>query len=269
MGNYKLLCLDLDGTLLTSKRRMSRRTKDAIAEAERRGAAVVVTTGRPLFDAEIRARELHDWGYIIASNGAAIAKIHDGETLLSRPFTESEVDCLSELIRAAKLEATWFTAQAVYTRGAKVSRLYRMIERADGKLLKGKVLPDTALDHATVHKCNLFFLDGNDERLVFEKLRADGRFELVFTGHRCAEITVKGVTKASGISLLAETTGFAPEEIIAVGDSENDLHMIEYAGLGVAMGNAIPALKNAADWITGSNDEDGIADVIERFILNA
>lgn len=268
MSKYKLMCLDLDGTLLTGKRRISPRTKDAIAKAERHGVSAVVTTGRPLFDAAARAREIQDHGYVIASNGAAIGKLDAGEPAFSTPFSESETKYLMELSRAQDLNATWFTAKAIYTRGAKTRRLYRIIEMTEGKSLRGRVFPEEEMNCADVHKCNFFFLERNEERRIFEQLRNDGRFELVFTGHRRAEITARGVTKASGIKALAQMAGILPDQIIAIGDSENDIEMIKYAGLGIAMSNAIPALKNESKWITGSNNEDGIVDVIERFILN-
>ena len=78
----------------------------------------------------------------------------------------------------------------------------------------------------------------------------------------------KGVTKAYGISLLAKDLGLEPAEIMAIGDEENDLPMIEYAGLGVAMENAVPAVKESADYITSNNVENGVAKVIQKFVLD-
>lgn len=81
------------------------------------------------------------------------------------------------------------------------------------------------------------------------------------------EFMPKGVTKAYGISLLAKDLGLKQEEIMAIGDEENDLPMIQYAGLGVAMENAVPFVKEAADFVTASNEENGVAKVIQKFVL--
>jgi hypothetical protein len=254
--------------LFTSRRKISQPTAEAIAEAERRGVSVVITTGRPLFDAKIRGRLLHDAGQVIASNGASVGNIEDGAALYTKPFSEDELSFLQELVRRNKISATWFSSYAVFTQGFRVSQLYRVIKRSEKNVMSGQTFSVKEMKNEDIQKCNLFFLDTNTERIVFSEINKDGKFELLFTSHRCAEITVKGVSKASGIAFLAGTMNIRQDEIIAVGDSENDFTMIRYAGLGVAMGNAIPALKNEADFVTTSNNHDGIALVIKQFILN-
>ena len=93
------------------------------------------------------------------------------------------------------------------------------------------------------------------------------RFEIIKTRNNLLEFMPKGITKAYGISLLAKDLGIRAEEIMTLGDEENDLPMIEYAGLGVAMANAIPLVKEAADVVTDTNDQDGVAKAVEKYIL--
>ncbi|HAX1100225.1 TPA: HAD-IIB family hydrolase, partial [Enterococcus faecium] len=92
-------------------------------------------------------------------------------------------------------------------------------------------------------------------------------YEIIKTRSMLLEFMPKGVTKAYGISLLAKDLGLKQEEIMAIGDEENDLPMIQYAGLGVAMENAVPFVKEAADFVTASNEENGVAKVIQKFVL--
>ena len=94
------------------------------------------------------------------------------------------------------------------------------------------------------------------------------RYEIIKTRSMLLEFMPKGVTKAYGISLLAKDLGLEPAEIMAIGDEENDLPMIEYAGMGVAMANAVPFVKEAANYVTSSNLEHGVAKVIEKFVLD-
>jgi Cof subfamily protein (haloacid dehalogenase superfamily) len=268
--NYRLLSLDLDGTLFDSGKKVRPRTREAILEAARTGVLTVVNSGRALFEVIELGNGLHTSGYAIASNGAVVRNLATGKDLVSRPFGRNQLALIRELIEANGLSATFFSSDMIFTRGKKLPPVYRGFfpGKKTGRM-KDRVARDAQIDGDEIQKCNLFSLSPEQKKTVFSSLREAGEYELVFTGKSCAEITPRGVTKATGLQALANETGIAANEIIAIGDSENDVDMIRFAGLGIAMGNSSAALLNSAAHVTGSNDADGIADAIQRFLVTA
>lgn len=104
-------------------------------------------------------------------------------------------------------------------------------------------------------------------RRFWQFLQQSEKYEVIKTRNNLLEFMPKGITKAYGIELLARDLGITIDEVMAIGDEENDLPMIRYAGLGVAMANAVPLIKEAADVVTDSNEADGVATVIEKYVL--
>lgn len=117
-------------------------------------------------------------------------------------------------------------------------------------------------------KCELIFKDAALIDDLRNELKTIDRLEIVDSSKYNIEITRKGVSKGKAVEMLASLYNVKREEVLTIGDSENDLSMIEYAGLGVAMGNASDVIKAKADYITDTNDNDGVAEVISKFILN-
>lgn len=267
---YKLIALDMDGTLLNSDKFISERNKQAIKEARKRGVYVVLASGRPIDGLLSFLEELDlvsDNDYVLSYNGCLVQKVKSRDVISDVTIKGSDYDYLYKLSKEVGVNIHAFSK----TRGLitpKISK-YTQVE-AD---LNGIIAKE--VDHENLDKdediVKVMMID-EPERLDagMKKLPKDA-FEKYSTAKSTPfflEFFNKNANKAVGVELLAKHLGIKRDEIITMGDAMNDLPMIEYAGLGVAMGNACEEIKNASKYITDSNDNDGVAKVIEKFILN-
>lgn len=276
---YGLLCLDLDGTLLTSKKQVSRNTAEAIRQAQKRGVHVAISTGRIYENARHYALEAGFDASVIASDGAVIRLAGEDGFLSLQAMGKETIARLIEICRENGVYVNFNTADGLYCRSlfyyimlkhvlktftragagrldvryyGSDSRYRRALDALGGKIVRAEViLPDAK----------------KVERLRGELRKFDG-IELVSSFGRNIEITRRGVSKGRAVEALARHLGLGREQVIAIGDGGNDLSMVEYAGLGVAMENASEALRQKADYVTASNNEEGVAKVIERYILS-
>ena len=267
--NRKLLVLDLDGTLTNSKKEVTQYTKDTIRKMQNQGHIVAIATGRPTPGAWPVADELNlreTGGYILSYNGGKITDCKTEEVIFEQTLSPK---ITKELFRLAdELELCLLTYDKTGILVNKIHNEYIDIEARINKL-PVKHIEDMAnyIDFPVV-KC-LGTIDHElapDVMKKYEEKFGDvlsvGRSEPYFI-----ELMPKGIDKAASIERLCQKIGITRENVIACGDGFNDISMIEYAGLGVAMSNAQEVVKKAADYITASNDEDGVAKVIEKFIL--
>lgn len=277
---YKMLVSDMDFTLLNKEKKVSERNREAIVKAIEKGVHMVVATGRIYTSARVYARLLGLSTPIIASNGAIIR-----EAVFNNPMdTERTIyketlkpETVREMIRLSRkygLLCHFFTEDTIYAEKlVNISLRYTEWNKYLGEedQVKIKIVDDVEniIEQDKVKILKSVVVDEDNEKI--QKLR-DG---IIKTGIVSAsqsmsnnlEVMNKGVTKGNAVKILAQMYGIEREEIIAIGDNENDMSMIEYAGMGVAMGNAEESLKNVANHITGDYLEDGVAEVIERFIL--
>lgn len=239
----KLVALDLDGTLVeSSTNSISKENIESIRAAQERGVEVIVATGRSrMTSAEITAELGVD--YTINANGGEIWSTK-GE-LLHRSLLDR--DTVKEIIEIQ-------SEYSVYSWFVTADDIYR------------NELPDNYLDNDWLK----IGFNVEDDQVRNEMIRKFSRLksvELTNSSLTNMELNPKGVHKASAIEFLTKKLGFSMEQVMAIGDSINDLKMIQQAGVGVAMGNAQTPIKVAADWETKTYDEHGVAVAIEKFVL--
>ncbi|GIP31213.1 HAD family hydrolase [Paenibacillus sp. J2TS4] len=244
MSRYKLIALDMDGTLLDQQQSVSQENRRWIANAREAGVMVMLATGRNLPSVMPYVQQLELDGPLVTVNGSDVW-LRPGE-LLQRTLLRHEA--VTELVRLARHCGVKFWGHAV----------------------EGTFRKDRWPDHEepfqwfsfAVHSENKEHLDwirGESSRI--------GAFE-ISNSHPCnLEFNPPGIHKASGVGQVCEMLGIGMDEVIAAGDSNNDLALIRAAGLGIAMGNAQEEVKRAADTVAPANTEDGVAALIQRYVF--
>lgn len=266
---YKLIALDMDGTLLNSQKKVSERNKQAIKAAEKKGVKVVLASGRPAEGLRYYLEELEllkEDDYVLSFNGGLAQKAKSGEAISRTVLKGRDLKYIYKIAQDLNINIHAFSEKSGLIT-PKISK-YTEVEAEINKINTTIVDFQTIEDDENITKVMMIdpeeILDKAIEKLpkeVYEKytvLRSTPYF---------LEFMNKEVDKGKGLKKLAETLGIKREEVIAMGDAGNDLSMIKYAGLGIAMENGFSEVKENADFITKSNDEDGVAYAIEKFVL--
>ncbi|MFY4776585.1 Cof-type HAD-IIB family hydrolase [Metabacillus sp. RGM 3146] len=265
---YKMIVLDLDDTLLRDDLTISPGTKEALMAAQEAGTKVVLASGRPTTAMLPIAEELQlkEYGsFILSFNGGKINNCQTGETLFSSTLPAETIHHLYDVSRR---EDVWIHT---YIKDTIVTEDANPYTDMEGKLTGLPIeVVSSFKDTVTVPVVKALML-GEPAYLktVEEKLQKEfaGSLAVMRSKPYFLEFTEAGVTKGTSLNSLIQQLGISREEVIAVGDGHNDLSMIEFAGLGVAMGNAADEVKEKADYITDTNMNDGVAKVVEEFIL--
>ncbi|PYI54007.1 Cof-type HAD-IIB family hydrolase [Paenibacillus flagellatus] len=245
MGRYKLIALDMDGTLLNSEHEVSEENREWMMKALDAGVTVILSTGRGVQNVYPYTDKLNLNTPIVAVNGSEVWEAP--RRLLKRHLLS--VDSIMAMHELAVRYDTWFWSYAV-----------------EGVFNKETWL--TGDPNAVQWLKFGYFTDNDESRArILEWLQAEGIYEVTNSHPHNLEINPKGISKASGIREVCALLGIDMSEVVAMGDSLNDMAMIKEAGLGVAMGNAQDALKAAADLVTVTNNENAIAKVIREHVL--
>lgn len=266
---YQVLVLDLDGTLTNSEKKITPNTKEALIKAQEKGVKVVLASGRPTYGIVPLAKELElekYRGYILSYNGANIIDCKSGNLLFETCLPEGSIYEIIELARKHRVDILSYEGNTIITNNKE--NPYAIIEsRVNGLPLKEVQMMEKYIDFPIT---KFIMLAENDYLAKVEEpvKRALGQqFSVYRSEGYFLEIMPENIDKAASLERLMIHLGLSKEEMVACGDGFNDLSMLEYAGLGVAMENAVPKAKEIADYITGSNNHDGIADVVDRFFL--
>ena len=239
----RLLALDMDGTCLNGRSRMTEETIRTIRKAADAGIIIVPTSGRPLTCLPYQmTQEKGLYRYTITSNGAQVVDLEE------KKMTHIQHRYVMEgpLMEVA--------GRIVYGRDVDGIRRVNDMEAFVEKI------------HYDIEEVQVYFFSGRTRRKVAEILEGYPEFSSAF-GSKYVEIFAKNTSKGTALNALASRLGIAKEEIACIGDSANDLPMFEAAGLKIAMGNAVPELKKKADIVAYSNHIDGAAKAIEQYIL--
>lgn len=266
----KLIAIDLDGTLLNSQGEISEANKMALHEAHKKGIKIVLCTGRPYllmkdFVEEIGLNSADD--YIITFNGGQVQKAANGTVITQHTLTQSEMLTWYNVTNELSLPLNIIDAEHVYEPIAypegHPSIYFNGRKKTIAKTVDYHAFPADHRYNKLVVCCEPAYLDQQIAKMPKELLTNYS----VFKSHaNLLEIVAMGVTKGNTLRELAEHLQIKPEEVMAIGDQENDLSMIEFAGVGVAMGNAVPVVKAVAQYITADNNHDGVAQVIREYI---
>lgn len=270
MKKIRLIAIDLDGTLVRSDQTISDHTIHTAIAAQRNGVKIAIVSGRPTFGASPAAEALRlaDYGgYLISYNGAEIYNCATGQMTFSNTLDEAVKPIIYRAAQDNALAVMTYIGREVVTETVNANNEYIRYSSMRNKM-PVRPVNDFLIEAAKpIVKC---IIVGEPEKLVSIEptLNATlhGRADAYRSEPFFLEIVPHGIDKAQGLSRLLTATGITPEEVMALGDGFNDLPMIEYAGLGVAMGNAQDAVKAKADYITLSNNDEGVAAAIERFI---
>ena len=275
----KVILLDIDGTLTNSKKEITPKTRDALLSAEGKGCILVLASGRPTQGLERYVRELkmnvHN-GILISYNGAMVSGAENGKVYFKNLIPQNKaLDLLKHLRSFNGLGIVLEEDGYVITENCFKNTIdykgerFGVLEyetRMNGCLIKEVSSFEEYLDHDTpkvlTYACPEYLKD-NSEKM------ASGFDDLshMYTADFYYEFTNKGIDKTKAIKeSLVNVLGFKKEEMIAFGDAANDRSMLEFAGIGVAMGNASEDLKKIADYVTDDNNSDGIATALEKYL---
>jgi Cof subfamily protein (haloacid dehalogenase superfamily) len=264
---YKMLVLDMDDTLLTDEHKISQRNKDLLFKAQDLGVYVVLASGRPTPAMTYFAEELElpKYGsYMLSYNGAVITDLKNNEILFEQSLSKEDIHELYDFSLDHKVHILTYIDGCIV---AESESEYINMEKYITGMPHRKVSSFKDAVYTSAIKC-ILLEDPEYLKEVEMKLKQAMPHKSVTTSKPFfLEVTQKGIDKAASLARLAERLGINAAEIIAVGNANNDLSMIEYAGLGVWVDNVTPELRNKANVVVASNNNDGVAEVVERFIL--
>ena len=267
---YKMIVLDLDGTLTNNKKEITPRTKEALMKAQAKGVKIVLASGRPTYGIMPLAEELElkkNCGFILAFNGGKIIDCSDCRTIFEQKLDETLVPLLYHAAKEAGMQILTYQGEGIVATDKndkyvqEEARINKMPVEEYDDFLQQLVYP--------INKCLIVGdpapLHQSETKL---KKELEGRMDVYRSADYFLECVPLGIDKARSLDRLITTLGITKEEVIACGDGYNDLSMINFSGLGVAMSNAADDIKAQADYVTLSNEEDGIAHVVDKFILS-
>lgn len=268
---YKLLVLDVDGTLLNNDKQISPRTLAALLKVQQMGVHIVLASGRPTYGILPVAKMLelgHYGGYILSYNGAQIIDARNGEVLFEKRINPEMLPYLEKKARKNGFALFTYTEDRMVADDASNEHILREAELNNMKLEEEPEF-SIAVDFSP-SKCML--VSDDEEALIgleeHWKKRLNGVLDVFRSELYFLEVVPCSVDKANTLGILLEKIGVSTEEVVAIGDGVCDFSMIQMAGLGIAMGNAQDSVKACADVVTASNDEDGVALAVEKAILS-
>ncbi|CUX23578.1 Cof-type HAD-IIB family hydrolase [Clostridium sp. C105KSO13] len=271
----KMIGLDLDGTLLNEKKEILPYTRRILNHAIERGIIVLAATGRPLTGIPEELRFYPDIRYAITSNGARVMDIKENKPLIERLLPiERGKKALETFRKYDTLQEVYFDGQG-YAPEQKLRNIghYHHDPNMWEYVLKSRKPVQSIMaliehENKDMDKVQAIFADSEEQKAAWAELEKQEGIVLVTSLGYNIEINASGVNKGTALVELGKMLGIRREEIMACGDRDNDIDMLKEAGLGVAMGNAEEEVKNAADYITLSNIEEGAAKAIEQFALS-
>lgn len=273
----KMICIDLDGTLFGKNHCISDRTRQNIKKAYEKGIKVIITTGRIFINAAQVRESLGINCPIISSNGATIIAEDLKTEIFSGSFAKEQCLKLANLAKQYKVTVHFYTKDKVIANnfkglilawGYKHRNRHKQYKIKVGKSFGIRTLQKRISDYGNEFvKCVLYSRYEDRIEKMMQEVKKDDSFNICGAGKNSAEITLKNVSKGNAIKILAQRLKIDQKDIMAIGDNENDIQMLKYAGVGVAMGNAVNEVKEIADFITDTNINDGVAKAIEKYVL--
>ncbi|WP_285572205.1 HAD hydrolase family protein [Streptomyces sp. RTGN2] len=267
----RLIATDLDGTLLRDDKTVSDRTVAALAAAEEAGIEVFFVTGRPARWMDVVSAHVHGHGLAICANGAAVADLHDGGRLLKvRALERAAALDVVHTMRAAAPGTSFAVELATGIHYEPDYPPFHLDPGATVAVAEKLLHEETPGAGAPVLKVLAHHRElAPDDFLALARRVAGDRASFTRSSPTALlEVSGPGVSKASTLELCCAERGISPAEVVAFGDMPNDVEMLSWAGTSYAMGNAHPAALAAASGRTATNNEDGVAVVIERIIAD-
>lgn len=287
---YKLVAVDLDGTMLNQYGIVTENTKNVIKETINKGIDVIIASGRPIDSIQSIAKEIGSEKYFIAGNGALIYDIQKDKIMYDKFLPKEKVLEIIKICEENSISYNVYTNQTILTTGLKYNVLYYQkenLKKEESKQTKISIIKNMyeyVKDKKEERFLKMTICDDNQTvfQSIIRKLRKIEGIEVLDVSHMSrktikqgteertieyyyTEITVENVDKWDALEFLIEKLDIKKEEVIAIGDNVNDKKMIQEAGLGVAMEGSTPVITQIADYITTSNSEEGVAKVLKKF----
>ena len=289
---YKIIAIDLDGTSLNGFGQMTINTREHIKEASRRGVETIIASGRNINAIKAIAEEIGTINYIIAGNGAIIYDFIKNEILYENYIPKKKALEIIDICEKNSIYYSVYTNRTIITNCLKYNVLYYNKENEKKEDIKKTHITLTENVYDYVKNMNeevlkIFICDKEKTifRSILKKFEQVKNIDILDVSHMCrkmikqrtldvpieyyyTEISSTEVDKWNALEILLKKFKINKQDVIAIGDNMNDKKMIKEAGLGVAMGNSEPSVKELADYITDSNEQEGVAKTIDKFIIN-
>jgi len=273
--SIKLIALDLDGTTINNDRVISEGNRRAMREAADKGVNIVIATGRPLGALPKDVFEIEAIRYALTSNGASITDIREDRTFYENCLSPRAVQASVDLLRQHDYVLETFVKGVAYIEGwyyEEVKRTGYSFRDADYILNTRKPVDDIydfmLKNSEHLENINVNFEDISEKPAMHEKLIKLPETTITSSFDHNLEIGGETTSKADALRQMGRLMGIDKSEMMAVGDSPNDLAMLREAGTAVAVGNAKDEVKRVVDYVAPTNHEDGVADAIRRFVLD-
>lgn len=270
MSGYQMIALDMDGTLLNSRKEITPKTAEAIRRAGRQGKMVVISTGRCIAEMREYMEILSDVQYMICVSGALIYDCREKKVLYSNKIERNIISELLEAVRGRDIMIHLLGQESIVERD-KIQYMDRYHMGIYRPLYEKVTTPTEDIygyfyrEQKAFEKVNFYHTSAR-EREITRGAICHLPIELKNSEETSLECSVKGVSKGTGLQVLCRHLGIDPAAVIAVGDADNDIDILSAAGLSLAMGNADERIKNMCDAVLPDNDHDGCAEAIERYL---
>ena len=287
MSLYKMIAIDIDGTLLNSKNELSENTKKVLKEASDRGIFVVLTSGRISKNIVNFCNQIGADKYLISENGASIINLQTGELEYSKYISKDVANKVIDICEENSIYYMVYTQEELIVKNIKYMSLFFYKQNYNPNArIKQVVAGRDYINSINSNITKLMICD--EDRSIYrsiinklkdieeidilpvphtsvKKIKVDGEEKTIKYSY--ADISAKGANKWTAVEYLANKLGIKRSEIIAIGDNINDMHMIYNAGLGVAMSNGSPYVQRVANKVAPSNDNEGVAQIVEKYVL--
>lgn len=268
---YKMLVLDVDGTLLNDEKEISKRTLNTLRKVQQMGVRIMLASGRPTYGLLSLAKtlELGNYnGYILSYNGGQVINAADGKVVFERRINPEYIPYLEKKAEKNGFAIMTYNGDAIVTNDP--TNPHIQAEAAlNGMKLEHQEFFSMAIDYPP---CKCMLVSDDEEALVglenHWKRRLDGVLDVFRSEPYFLEVVGCGVDKANTLAAVMEMEGIKTDEIVVFGDGVADVTMLQLADLGIAMGNAPDSVKRCADYVTLSNNEDGVAVAVEKACLS-
>lgn len=288
---FKLVAIDLDGTMLNQYGIVTQKTKNSIKKAQENGIEIMIASGRPIDSVKTISKEIGSENYFISGNGSIIYDIKKDEIIYENVLKKQKALEIIKICEENSIFYNVYTEKEIIAKNLQynvlyyhkenltkseedkthvniVEDIYDYIEKTDSKVLKVMICDK----HQTIFNAIIRKLKEVEDIEVLEvshmsrKIIRQGTEEIPIE-YFYTEISAKNVDKWTALEFLKEKLQISSEEIVAIGDNVNDKKMIEKSGYGIAMGQSAPQIKEIADYVTDSNVDDGVANALDKLLL--
>lgn len=289
---YKLIAIDLDGTMLNKYGIITQNTKDVIKKVQEKGIEVIIASGRTINSVKNFSKEINSENYFISGNGAITYDIKNDKILYENVLSKNKAQQVIKICEENSIYYSVYTENGIITKNLNYNTLYyykenlnkeekekthinivqdvyNYIEEKDEKILKIMICDNNQLVFKSILKKikEITDIEILDVSHMSRKLIKQGTEEIALE-YFYTEITSKNVDKWNALEKLIELLNITKEEVITIGDNANDIKMIKNAGLGIAMGESAPYVKEQANIVAESNDNDGVAMFLKQYFLD-